>query len=378
MAEVYLTQMFKLIGKLEDSDDPQSASGRFRDYLKENVDRAANVRSFVDDALNLRDDQANRALQDLVNHIGRLLGFDVEFGRYRGVQGQIGFDGLWRSPETNQCLVVEVKKSETYTIGTPTLLGYINELVSAGRVELDQTHGIYAVGRIDKNIRQLEKTIQAEGRERQLRVATIEALLHLLDLQQDYNLKHSEVTKFLLPPGPSVDPPIELLFQVIAQERHRGAEEEMARPEAAGEPNYYLLPAADEEDRSAIQVLRELLGKGIWGLGRRSRFREAFRSGDRICFYAARVGVVAECTAVSPAVFRPEHDEAFPYVLELKDVRWLDRPVALTSEVRRQLSAFKDKELSKSWAWFVFGTARLTREDFELLTGRAKPERPAA
>ncbi|MDX1563655.1 MAG: putative Ig domain-containing protein, partial [Gammaproteobacteria bacterium] len=39
------------------------------------------------------------ALQDIVNEVARRLGFDVEPGRYRGKKGEIGFDGLWRSPE---------------------------------------------------------------------------------------------------------------------------------------------------------------------------------------------------------------------------------------------------------------------------------------
>ncbi len=36
-------------------------------------------------------------LQDLINEVGRRLGFEVEFGRYRGVRGEVGFDGLWKT-----------------------------------------------------------------------------------------------------------------------------------------------------------------------------------------------------------------------------------------------------------------------------------------
>src|SRR5258708_22470619 len=35
------------------------------------------------------------ALQDVINEIGRRLGFSVRPGRYRGVTGEIGYDGLW-------------------------------------------------------------------------------------------------------------------------------------------------------------------------------------------------------------------------------------------------------------------------------------------
>ena len=52
-------------------------------------------------------------------------------------------------------------------------------------------------------------------------------------------------------------------------------------------------------------------------------------------------------------------------------MRWFeDAPVALTAEVRAEISAFEGRDLKKGWAWFVQGTSKLTPRDFELLTGR--------
>jgi hypothetical protein len=34
-------------------------------------------------------------LQDIVNEIGKRLGYEVQNGRYQGVVNQSGFDGLW-------------------------------------------------------------------------------------------------------------------------------------------------------------------------------------------------------------------------------------------------------------------------------------------
>jgi hypothetical protein len=50
-------------------------------------------------------------LQDIINHIGRLLGFEVTFGRYRGVAGANGYDGPWQSP-TGKRIVVETKTTD--------------------------------------------------------------------------------------------------------------------------------------------------------------------------------------------------------------------------------------------------------------------------
>ena len=63
-----------------------------------------------------------------------------------------------------------------------------------------------------------------------------------------------------------------------------------------------------------------------------------------------------------------------PYGIRLRDVRWFeDAPIALTTEVRAELSAFEGRDLSKGWAWFVQGTSKVTQQDFEMLTGRRKP-----
>jgi hypothetical protein len=64
----------------------------------------------------------------------------VTFGRYSGVQNEIGFDGHWVSP-TGFHVVVEVKTTEVYAINTAVLLSYIDKLVSAAKIP-DRDHGI--------------------------------------------------------------------------------------------------------------------------------------------------------------------------------------------------------------------------------------------
>jgi hypothetical protein len=117
----------------------------------------------------------------------------------------------------------------------------------------------------------------------------------------------------------------------------------------------------------------------MWGLGQRTAYRKSFCPGDRLCFYAVRIGIVAECTVESGAFEldrngSPKPHLDVPYGIRLKDVRWFEHaPIALTPAVRAQLSAFQGRDLSRSWAWFVQGTSKLTAEDFELLTGRSTP-----
>ena len=62
------------------------------------------------------------ALQDLVNEIGRRLGFQVEHGLYQGkAGGETNFDGVWASPGTDVRIVVDPKQSKAArTTALPT------------------------------------------------------------------------------------------------------------------------------------------------------------------------------------------------------------------------------------------------------------------
>ena len=136
---ITLKQILDLVGKLDDSPGDDTPRERFRRFLKENVKEVGQVRDYVEECIRTSGNQYNRALQDLVNYIGHFLGFEVTFGRYQGVPGQIGFDGHWKSP-TGFHIVVEVKTTEVYAIKTSTLINYVNELISEKRFPIGTMH----------------------------------------------------------------------------------------------------------------------------------------------------------------------------------------------------------------------------------------------
>lgn len=385
MNAIDLKTLLQLVGKLADSDDPNSASTRFRAYVRENIQGASDLRAYVESALSTKGEQTNWALQDLINHAGHLLGFEVIPGRYRGAQGHIGFDGLWRSP-TGRALVIETKTTDVYAVKTAPLLGYINDLVSEGQIgHPKDALGLYVYGRFDAEASQLENAIIVEGRQETLRVVSVDALLNLLELQQQYELDHQTVLQLLIPPPVRIDTLVDLLFDITSQERRQGAEEKPVikqdtAPQPGDDVSYYVLPAADSEDGTPVlENLHHWLGKGMWGLGQRTAHRKAFRPGDHICFYAARIGIVVECLLTSSAFEMtkkqsPKPHLDIPYGMRLEKVRWFeDAPVPLTTEIRAELTAFEGRDLSKGWAWFIQSTSKVTQADFELLTGHRLP-----
>lgn len=90
--DVSLVKILDLV-KLTDEPGDDTPRERFRSFLKDNLTEVGLLRDFVEECLRHKGDNYSRALQDLVNCIGHLLGFEVVFGRYSGAHGHIGFDG---------------------------------------------------------------------------------------------------------------------------------------------------------------------------------------------------------------------------------------------------------------------------------------------
>src|SRR5208337_1223916 len=261
-----LNQILDLVGPLDDSAGADTPRERFRRFLTKNVTNVAELRDHIEQCLRTPGDQNNRALQDLVNHIGGFLGFGVVFGRYRGVQGEVGFDGHWKSP-TGLHVILEVKTTETYAIKTSTLLGYVDELISQKQVpSWDSALGLYAVGRPDPEVRQLEHAIVAEKRTNQLRIISVESLLSLADLVSDgdYDVSHEDVLVLLKPSGPAVDALAGLIARLVAQvevgEPVKEAEP-LSTPVEPESPTYWLTPVKDHEGETAQQCIERLVGQ---------------------------------------------------------------------------------------------------------------------
>lgn len=124
-------------------------------------------------------------LQDLVNEIGRRLDYSVTNGRYRGVPGQIGFDGIWKSPE-GQSIVIEAKTTDAYRIKLDTIAAYRTSLATKGELTLGSISSILiVVGRTDTG--ELEAQVRGSRHAWDVRIISIDSLLKLASLKQDTN-----------------------------------------------------------------------------------------------------------------------------------------------------------------------------------------------
>lgn len=394
---ISLDQLLMLVGELSDRPGNDTARDRFRQFLATSVTSLGTVRDYVNVCLTRSDTQYNRALQDLINHAGRLMGFDVEFGRYSGTPSEIGHDGLWLAD--GFAIVVEVKTTDVYSIKPATLLGYLNALIDAGKIaSADKALGLYVFGRPDAGLEQLEGAIVYGGHTQRLRIATVDDILSLAELVQEDLITRDEALALLRPTGVRVSTVVGLLNRIVgalSQEsngatvegdqgltptnRAAGQNELVDRTPKPAENRLYLLtPVASEPDRPAEQIIRTLLDQGVYVFGERTPGRKRLKPGDMLAFYETGKGVVATAEVAStperkqiPGV---NESERFPWAFKVKNVNYFfDAPVVIDATLRARLNKFRDRDPQSPWAWFVQGTKIVDAHDFALLTGGRYP-----
>lgn len=180
-------------GKLQDGND---ASHEFRQFLSL-VSSDFLVR-YADECLSGRFDGNGLALQDIVNEVGRRLGFQVTHGRYRGVHGHIGYDGLWQSPE-NHAIVIEVKTTDAYRLDLDVVAGYRRALIRTGKIQEDHSSVLIVVGREDTG--DLEAQIRGSRHAWDVRLMSVDSLLRLLGVKEkteDPRI-HQQIRSILIP-----------------------------------------------------------------------------------------------------------------------------------------------------------------------------------
>ena len=119
-------------------------------------------------------------LQDVVNELGRRLGYNVECGLYRGKTNAINFDGVWEEPSGPQ-IVVEVKTSDAYRINLDTVANYRECLIRDTRIS-ELSSILLVVGRQDTG--DLEAQIRGSKHAWDTRVISAESLTNLVTIKE--------------------------------------------------------------------------------------------------------------------------------------------------------------------------------------------------
>jgi hypothetical protein len=141
------------------------------------------------------------------------------------------------------------------------------------------------------------------------------------------------------------------------------------------EVNYWITSVKDHDAETAEEAISKLVGQyGIYGFGDSTGGRRTIRTGDMICFYRNRSGIVAHAKIASAPKRQPDsriqNADRYPWTFDLNDRKvYLENPIILDESLRNRLDAFQGKDAKNNWAWFVQSTHRVTQHDFGLLTG---------
>jgi hypothetical protein len=159
--------------------DGGAGAVEFREFL--GLVPSDHLSRYADECLGESFPGSGFALQDVVNQIGRRLGYTVTDGRYRGTTNQVGFDGLWTFPD-GHTVVAEVKTTDAYRIDLGTIASYRRQLIAAGRIKEDESSILIVVGRQDTG--DLEAQIRGSRHAWDVRLISVDALLRLMSLKE--------------------------------------------------------------------------------------------------------------------------------------------------------------------------------------------------
>jgi hypothetical protein len=209
-------------GKLLDGGD---ASKEFREFLS-TVPSYLLLR-YAEECLTGKFEANGLALQDIVNQIGRRLGFQVEDGRYRGSSAQIGHDGLWRSSFGNE-IIVEVKTTDAYRISLDSIADYRKRLIQEKQVQEAKSSILIVVGRQDTG--DLEAQIRGSRHAWDVRLVSVDALARLMLLKEvveDPRMLKKVVGVLVPQEFTRVDGIIDLVFSAAEEVRHDAEDNEL-------------------------------------------------------------------------------------------------------------------------------------------------------
>lgn len=226
--------------------DGNSTSSEFREFLT-HVDSqtlATYANQCLDDKATFK--ESGFALQDIMNEVGRRLGFSVTNGLYRGKKNAIGFDGLWSLP-MGHAIVVEVKTTDAYRIDLNSIAKYRKRLATSERVDVENSSILIVVGRADTG--DLEAQIRGSQHAWSTRLISIDALIRLMQLREEIEEPSTvdRIHRVLIPREfTRLDEIVELLFSTAEDVRQEdGAPNE--DEENSGAPQ----PDSDESSKAA-------------------------------------------------------------------------------------------------------------------------------
>jgi len=216
-------------GKLNDDGE---TSKEFREFLR--LVPSDWLGRYAEDCLTDAFQDSGLALQDIVNQMGRRLGFDVTDGKYRGAKGRSGHDGIWRLKD-GHAIIVEVKTTDAYRIDLNVLAGYRSKLIADNTISSEHSSILIVVGRQDTD--DLEAQIRGSRHAWDIRLISIKAMMRLMGLKEAVEDPKTiaRIHKILVPEEfTRLDGIVDIVFSAAEEVKQPEPEPEASFSQAAG------------------------------------------------------------------------------------------------------------------------------------------------
>lgn len=152
-------------------------------------------------------------LQDLVNEIGKRIGYEVCSRVYKGKVDENGFNGLWKCTDDDTFIIVESKTNGTFARDPSVVLNYRDKLIAEKKIIKSKSSILIVLGK-DKNGIAVG-AVRGSSEPGAIRVISADSLCKLLDIY-DTNSSESirkKINNVLKPVDyTKLDPLIELVF----------------------------------------------------------------------------------------------------------------------------------------------------------------------
>jgi len=203
------------------------------------------LRRWKDEALAIRYEDFGLVLQDLVNEVGRRLGFELQYGRYRGRSGEDGHDGIWRAGN-GHVLLVETKTSSNHRIELRKLADARRRFVAQAAVTDERVSTLIIIA--EEGTEELESQVRGSRSAWEVRLLGVEALYKLLSVREslDDDAVERRIQELLVPQEfTRLDPIIDLVFATAEDVQDDDDQEAVAADEGEAEPLHTRSVAAN-------------------------------------------------------------------------------------------------------------------------------------
>lgn len=178
---INIQDILNLVGG--DLKDDSDSTEKFREFICLEKWGINQYKEWLDECIQSgkgAQDPLHRALQDLVVTLGKKIGFEIEYGKYAGKAGEIGYDGIWKRGGEEKVLL-EVK-STTWPISSIGQLGSYIERVSKEENN-EKIYGLYVIGQGD--LQPLIEQVSGSKYKDRMRIIKYNDLIELIKLREE-------------------------------------------------------------------------------------------------------------------------------------------------------------------------------------------------